>query len=589
MPDNYIDTVPLGQAGTGAAYILPSGSNAADRLLETIDYNQKVKAQNQQNKIAAARQMAESYRENAFKAKNGVLFNPELMALQQKHIQQGQEYAKQGFDVYNPNPNNASQMAAHDEYMADRAKLYNYQDVRDQLAKHLADQDALISKAKPGTYDPKSIQALHDYYNNHTLSDIVNNGLQAPSLQHAFDPTTVVNKLDPVLSPDTTKLVRQPDGSIHKVSQTSFMPKETFKNAEVSFANAPGGNDYVQEQTGLTIPQARALPDDLATITKLNDSTFKSTNNGRKALVQAGVVDSQGNLDNDKYQQLLQAKSQNDFANKQKYNSFINSVVDVARSRAKQKYSDLPDYTYENQQLKRASAARERTRFNERNKDKATDTLQIGNQDSNVPVIKITMVNGKVVPQIIGYQKNDDGTIDTEKPITVNSTTEKERGASLFSSNFDNQSITVTPSNYVDLKTGHSIKNTEPFNVQVGTIKMVPVMKGLDDKDSRNGAELSLRQLKEIVDGKHPDLKMSNIEFKPYVYGVRDVKDAKGHVVKEGVSIPVDAVRGNKKIPMQNFDKAASQFNELINAPEFKSMSAKERLNFLEQTFNIKD
>lgn len=358
----YINTVPLGQAGTGAAYVLPRGSSAADKLLETLDYNRKVAQQNQQLQQQQAQKLAQSYRDNAFKAKNGSLFNNELMKLQQQHVQQGQEYAKQGFDIYNPNPQNEQQMAAHEQYMADRARLYNYQDVREQMAKHLSAQDALLSKAKPGEYNPKSIQELHDFYGNNTLADIVNKGLQAPSIREAFNPSGILSKGDPVVSPEVTKIVKTPNG-YEKVTSRTFLEEPTFKNVESEFISTPGGVEYLVEQTGLSPEQARIIPNDFNAIKKLNDSTFRSKPEEIQALARMGIT----SYKDPRYEQLLTEKSATDFAAKQKYNSLIKTGVDYRKSKAKEIYKSDPYFGYEDQAMQRESNARARARFNERN------------------------------------------------------------------------------------------------------------------------------------------------------------------------------------------------------------------------------
>jgi len=563
-----INTVPLGEAGTGAAYILPQGSEAAQRLLDTIDYNQKVGAYNQQQKLKKAQEMAQSYKDNAFKAKNGTLFNNELMALQAAHIKQGQDYAKQGFDIYNPNPNNKSQMDAHEQYMADRMKLYNMQDVRDQLAKHLADQDEILAKAKPGTYNPKSVQKLHDFYNSNTLQGIIDSGAQAPFIQEAFNPQdAIVSKLKPVMTPEREFIK---DGIKHTVKQ--FMPVATGKNIENLFVNSPGGEDYVQEQTGLTPSQAKLIPDNLDAVTKLNDDTFRSTPQGRQALVNAGISD----LNSPEYKQLLAQKSQQDFANKQKYNSFLKNYVDLAKANSSEIDKSLPDYTEENQRWNRESRAHERQGWED--KDKEGDIV-FGNQESSVPVLKSTYVNGKVVPQTIGY--------NGKKPITANSYVEPEQGATLFSQSVPQVKMNVTPGTVITLKNGHAIKNTSPFEITAGSVKMEPVFQNLSKSDSRNGAVVSKRQLMEAIQGKN-GYDLSHIAFNPLVYGTRPVKDVKGHTDYEPVAFPYDAIRGNPKIKTTKFEETEKQFHELLNSAEFRNLSDEQKLDFLSKQFNIK-
>lgn len=557
-----INTVPLGEGGTGGAYILPQESQAANRLLDTIDYNQKIDQQNEINKQAAAQAMAKSYQDNAFKAKNGTLFNNELMALQQKHIQQGSDYAKQGIDIYNPNPNDPAQMDAHDQYMQDRGKLENLQDVRGQLQTHLLEQDKKVSEGKPGQFDPDSINALHSFYTGNTLQGIVGGGLQAPYINEAFDPESVYSKVEPVMSPET-KVVRNGQ----EITNVSFLPKATARNVANQYATTPGGASDIQKQTGRSPQQLQQIPDTLNDITALNDQQFRNTAQGQKALVDAGITSYQ----DPKYAQLLQQKSQQDLVAKQKYNNIINEGVQRARAKAKIKYENVPNFAIQDE------ARKER---DDQNQDGA---VVYGNQESSVPVINQDFdKSGKVVPHIMGHAKNLDGSPDLNKPITSPSYTVPEQGATLFSQNFPQTKIMTTPGSYVDLKTGHSIKNTTPMEVNVGAVKMEPTFNNTND--NRQGAVMSKRQLMEAIQGGNLD----KINFTPMVYGDKAVKNSSGKVEYQPVSLPYDAVRGNNKIKTANFDKTEQQFQETINSPEFKSLTAEQRMDFLSKTFNLK-
>lgn len=573
-----LNTVPLGQAGTGAAYILPQGSEAADRFLQNQDYNTRVAQENIDNKtkqaqlqraadLKAAQVQAQSYKENAFKAKNGTLYNNELMALQQKHIQQGSQYAQQGIDIYNPNPSDPEQMSAHDQYMSDRAKLYDMQDVRDQLSKHLLEQDQKVSTSPTGTFDSDSIAGLHDFYQKNSLSDIVNKGLQAPYVQEAFDPEkNVLSKVEPVMTPETEYVKNG-----HRITSTQFKPRETAANVANMYQSIPGGDKYIQKQTGLSSADAKQLPDTLQDISDFNDQQLRNTSAGQQAVVNAGIT----SYSDPRYAELLQQKSAADFQAKQKYNAVIQEGVDRARAKAKIVNKNLPDFSYADEARKERAEQREIA--------KTTDTdgeVTFGNQESTVPVLKTTSVDGKIVLQNVGVDAKG-------KPVQANSYTEPEQGATLFSQNFPQTKITATPGSLVDLKSGHSIKNTAPFEVTAGSVKMEPVYQNLAGADSRNGAVMSKRQLMEAIDGKN-GASLNNLSFQPMVYGDRPVKNKTGKTEYQPVAFPYDAVRGNNKIKTAKFDETEQQFKQLINSDEFRSLSAQDRRDFLFKQFNIK-
>lgn len=164
----------------------------------------------------------------------------------------------------------------------------------------------------------------------------------------------------------------------------------------------------------------------------------------------------------------------------------------------------------------------------------------------------------------------------------------KEKSSNLFTQNFNNEKVTIKPGKVTDPMTGHSEVNTEPFDINVGSVSMVPVFKDLANNDPRNGSELSYRQLEEILLGKHKSFKSGNVTFKPIVYGTRVVKNSDGNSITKGVSVSYDAVKGNKNVPTQNFDKTVQQFQEATNSKEFRSLSAKQRLDWIKQNFNLK-
>lgn len=460
--------------GTGASpYVLPQGSVAADRLLDTIDYNQKVNQYNQQQKQQQAQNMAKSYKDNAAKATYGTLWEDELNGLFQKHMEQGQKYAQQGFDVYNPNPNVQGQVDASNQLMGDRRNLYSLQDTRDQIQKEFLEDQNSLAKAPAGKYDPKSIQAQHDFITNNTLQDIYNKHLQIPRIQEAFNPDqTILPKLNDAIAMTGEQ---EYDKNGHRITTNAFKVGDTQKNIEGLFQAAPGGVDYIQQQTGITPQQAKVLPDTLPDIQKINDSWFRGTATGRQALVNAGIT----SYADPKYQDMLQQKSQQDYQSKQKYNQLIGQYVDMARSRAKEVHKDVPDWEGLNYHRE----------LNKDNKKDNSGQVVFGNQESTV-VIPITNT-----PEGKSFQG-------------------KEQGATAFSLSIPQTKVVVTPATVLDTK-GHAYKNASPFEMTVGDIKMEPTFQNTND--NRTGAVMSKQQLMDAIKSN----KLDQISFSPIAYGVR--------------------------------------------------------------------
>lgn len=546
--------------GTGASpYILPADSKAADRLLDTIDYNQKVNQYNQQQKQQQAANMAKSYKDNAAKATYGTLWQDELNGLFQQHMEQGQKYAQAGFDVYNPNPNNNAQVSASNQLMNDRRNIYSLQDTRDQFQKEFLEDQNLLAKAPAGKYDANSIKAQHDFITNHTLQDIQANHLQLPRIQEAFNPdTTILPKLNDAIAMTGEQ---EYDKNGHRITTNAFKVGATTKNIEGLFQANPGGADYIQQQTGISPQQAKALPNALPDITKLNDAWFKGTPTGRQALISAGVT----SFTDPKYQDLLNQKSQSDFQSKQKYNQLIGGYVDMARAKAKEVHKDVPDWEGLNYQR-------------ELNKDNAKDQpgeVVFGNGESMAPVVTQNVDN-----------KGQPTTHTVKGKQVSGGYATPAQGATLFTQEFPQTKITTTPGSYVDINSGHNVKNDKPFEVTVGSVKMEPVWTGRND--NIDGTVMSKDALMDAIQNKN-GRSLNNISFNPMVYGERPQKDPKtGKVQYQPVSFPYDAVRGNNKIKSAKFEQTEQQFKELIASPDFQSMDANQRFEFLSKYYNIK-
>ena len=348
---NEFNSVPLGQAGTGAAYILPE-SQAVNTALSLLQQNRQTEQRNQQLKQQYAQQIAKDYQDNIFKAKNGQLFNSELMGLSQKHIQQGIDYAKQGWDIYNPNPNNPQQMKAYQEFMGDRAQLYNMQDIRDKIEKQFNEDNNLLSKAPAGKYDANTIKAQHDFIANNTLQDVVRKGLQLPSIQEAFDPEkNIYSKAQPVTFEDSRVVGNQ------KIDSKKLLVLPTRKNAISTIRNTPGAEQWFQQGTGLTLDQAEMLPKSLDDITKYNNDLYRTAimdggNNPqlepiRQKLVASGITD----LNSDAYKQFIEQQSAKDYQGKQEADKIFDTYVDRSRPKAGEFLKNNPDYRMRDQEI----------------------------------------------------------------------------------------------------------------------------------------------------------------------------------------------------------------------------------------------
>lgn len=256
MATQWNNTVPLGQAGTGAAYVLPRSSAAANFGQQLQYYDQRRQIDEERRRREAQR-VANSYRENMLTASSGRLWANEIGKMEQDHIRQGMQYRAQGWDVYNPDPNNAEQLNASQQYLQDRARIESIRGYRANLEKQYIDLQKTLEKADIGEYNPADIQKLHDFVSGNTLSDLYEQNAALPSVRKRFDPSSVLPQT--ATTTDNTTF-----GNNMRRREIAIDEQATAASVLASIANAPGGREYLNELTGginpstlLSIPNNR--------------------------------------------------------------------------------------------------------------------------------------------------------------------------------------------------------------------------------------------------------------------------------------------------------------------------------------------
>lgn len=531
------NSVPLGQAGTGAAFVLGQ-SQAAKNLLDTIENNQQVPYKQHLYNLKRAKEIADDWNKNQLKVDGGLYWQPEFDKRYQDDLDSGIKLRQSGLNPYNYDVNDPKQVQAAQEYLLNRQGIISDIDTRKAKESAVADQFKLL-KADPSAFRAKSIEALNNYTK---LPFAEAKKMEVPVLEKAFDREGEFFKLaDPVTNTDE-RIVKKPNGYFTvkgKVMDTDA----TRKIGETILNNSLRGKNFIEDETGLPIDQVKSIPSGFdANIKDLTDAYNGDPN------IKADFASKYGVTNLDQAKPIINKMAQERAIAKKKYDNILDGYVQRANAKVDPTKSEMPFFGYDEQERQRAAARRAAAK-----EEKVVPPITIGNIDGYVPTIK------------------QDGTIVNEK------------SANIFTQNFNNEKVTIKPSKIFNPKTGHAEVNTEPFDINVGSVSMVPVFKGLGNDDPRNDSEMSYRILEETLSGKHPNFKSSNITFKPFVYGTRSVDGE-----PKGISVPYDAVKGNEHIKTENFDKTVKQFQDAVNSNEFKSLSAKERLEWLKQNFKLK-
>lgn len=579
--DPNTNTVPLGEAGTGAAYLLPQ-SQAINQAYNYIDQQQADKEKANQLKIQQAKALADAWKDNQLKIKGGTLFQPEINARAQKIMAQGLALQKAGV---NPNliSNDPNTQKMVDDYQSQKASLLSDTEARDQIVKQAGDNEKLIQAQPAGYYDPQSVQAYHDYISGKVpLSQITGNGLQMPELKKAFDLNPLIDKI-PGVPIETTGT-----NPVTGVKTRLVLPNEQAHMALANslVANTPEVQADIANKAGMPY-NSIGTETDPNVLAKQLDDHYRSLPNipslaaqGVKTFGQYGTQNSAGVPDqstnpndpsNAQYSNLIGQQAQQMARAAKVKSDYISNIKNTLDNKVHQTDDKSWDFAYQNEQDRRARLGMDLQKFSKWKEDQQDEagTFSLGNQGSYVPVIKTNQKDGQ----------------------QGQSTVEPEQGASLFGVNLPQVKTVVRPSLVTDMKTGKTVKNTQPMEVAVSQIQMVPVFQNLSDNDPRNGSEVSARQLKQIVAGKHNFAGLNNITFQPFAYGIKSEHDGNNvHTVNTPVKFSFDALKGSnvKKINTTNFDNAVDGLKALQANPKFQQLSPEEKLDFITKKYNIK-
>lgn len=371
---NY-NSVPLGRAGTGAAYVLGE-SQAANQLLGDLDYNQKVQQQNELLKRQHAQQLASDWTQNQLKIKGGSLWESELQKDAADVIDLGTRLRQMNVNPYRPNPNDPIQVQASEMFLNKKRLVEAKADFRDQQQKILMDEMSLPSKQAEGYYDPESIAEINSYPSKVTLNEAFSNGYMTPRLRRSFQEGEFLGKIKP--TPRETKTVVN---GIETKELQADMPR-TRQVVISNYINDPQAKAYLERNIGVPIEKIPGidplLPDtsDFKTLEEANDQIYRSSP-FIPQLAQMGIK-----YDTQEYDDFLNKISRQQ---SQAYKQFNNYIDDRTKEvAAKQGIKFDQGYNFELEKMNM-----QRTRFNERN-----DRQSKANESSNNP-ISITIHYGE--------------------------------------------------------------------------------------------------------------------------------------------------------------------------------------------------
>lgn len=336
------NSVPLGQAGTGAAFVL--GENQAlNQFLENQDYNAQIERQRallaQKAAADAQKQLQDSYMKNALNVKAGLIFQ-DVDQNAQKVVEKGKELYQKGINPWVPYTGNDPKVKAEVEELQRNRVLTEAQAQRRE-----AIQPLLLKEMN--SFDPaKHTRSSFDKLNEYTQLPL------DEAIKRPFP--TLEPKLQPNLVLDKVKLGKVGEEMVigNKKIRKEGLDSGTARAAIVDALKVENGvNDFLKEDLGIsgyTIDDLEKLPKTVEAIKKESLDEYKGNPRFREEIAKAYGITS----DKDPRFNIVMDYAANKAANdKQKWEGFINSATKNKLAELGSSISILPDYSERDQQI----------------------------------------------------------------------------------------------------------------------------------------------------------------------------------------------------------------------------------------------
>jgi hypothetical protein len=269
MAKTWTNTVPQGVTGTGNAQVFGVNPLAGQFA------NQLGNLRTQQER--EAQQIARAWRDNQLAASSGRLWANDMAGIEKDFINRGIELQKKGV-----NPYGSSQEAL--DYQRDKRYVEAQQGYRKAVETRLNDALTKIN-AGPGKYDPKSIQALHDFFGKTKLKDAFESNLDIPQLTERFDVSEYLKPFKAI-----TKQTESVAGKL-KTDEKVLDEEATANMLLGALARDPRGAEKVAEITsGFPVPAVKSFSPNYADNVKLVTDYIQGNPREREQLATQGIL-----------------------------------------------------------------------------------------------------------------------------------------------------------------------------------------------------------------------------------------------------------------------------------------------------------
>lgn len=340
MATTPINTVPLGRAGTGSAFLLGE-SQAANQLLNTLQYNQQVQQQEAMLREQQAQQLAANWQKNQLKVDGGLYWQPEFNKRYQDHLQKGIQLRQMGVDPFNYNPSDPLQAEAAQDYLLERQGILSDTADRKLREAELKKSFDMVRK-DPSNYYSSDISALNKIVETPYAEA---RGMQIPNLTQRFDPNTLLKTITPAQVGSELVVGNK------KIKSVKALPEETRAAIVSSYTNSPDTARWVDELTGrqgFTIPMLEAIPNTRDAVKARIEAQYNGNPELRTQLATQGVTPG-----SDAYKKFVNQETERLYDAKSRWNKQIDKDLTQVLPKVKEMSSVLPDYSAEDQAMQR--------------------------------------------------------------------------------------------------------------------------------------------------------------------------------------------------------------------------------------------
>lgn len=450
MANSYINTVPQGREGTGAATII-GPNRALQYSLNQLDKNQnRILAEQQQYQQRQSQQNAQFNKTLMEVADLGTspMYGNDFAEITNEVVKQGGQLMAQGINPYNPYQNEESR-AAVQQWQGEVNKLKQakaqvdmiYKDRQAQVKRYLDD---------PDSYDFTDFQKLRDFENENSLEDILEGNTQLPQLGKRVNISEDITKQYGQIYNDTTEQGVDANGN---PITTQVRAADTGRITSIVNNEFNSGSKYGQEVNRRLRREFgdEATLDGLLGITdrdelrQVLDAEFRnpSDTNPLVELRANGINARPGTPEYESFlEQAVNEQLKAELILDNAKQEAANALIGRTNTSRKEKF----DFTLRNQQLREQSASR------------AARNSDLSARNS---LLSIQMKQAKINGGDSEAESLAEGAVDIDFSEDYGGG-EVEGGIKVFSAiPLNTSSISISPANTTDVKTGNKVKQNE--------------------------------------------------------------------------------------------------------------------------------